>query len=101
MKKYVHLLQAVIIQKQNEDGSFETTEFVNPENDIFPLRFYAVPNKGDIFFLDEIYYEVLLVQFEVAKKNWPRPIYFAEGKLLLRKIGDIKEFRKNLIKLIS
>ncbi|HEX9513031.1 MAG TPA: hypothetical protein VF939_21225 [Puia sp.] len=101
MKKYIHLLKAVVVEKQNEDGSFKIYELTNEETDIFPLRFFAIPRKGDIFFLEEVYYEVILVQFEVAKKSWPRPIYFAEGTIFLKEIGGKMEFREVLKKSIA
>ena len=71
------------------------------EDDGKPLRFFAIPRKDDVFYLDETYYRVLLVQYEVFKKRYPRPIFFAEGTMYVKKIGGKLDFIKLLIDAIN
>lgn len=85
MKKYIHLLKAIVLEKQNEDGSFRVHEITNEETDVFPLRFFAIPRKGDVFYLEETYDEVLLVQFEVAKKTGRGPSFSQREQYSLKK----------------
>ena len=99
MKKYIHILDVLVYVKINDNDSIEFIDLKESDTG-FPLRFYAIPRQGDIFFVDEKYYKVILVQFDAAKKNYSRPLFFAEGKVFVKEIGDYLSLREMMKKLI-
>jgi hypothetical protein len=84
MKRPGYLMNVYVIARVNADGSVNFNEFKDQGK---PLWFFAVPTKDDIFYLYELYYRVLFVQYEVSEKDNPQTNSFAEGTLYVKEIG--------------
>lgn len=99
MGKPLNLLEVHVFDGVKEDG----TVVFNVWTDIKdrPFRFFAIPRKGDVFILDDIYYEVLVVEFFASPKYVDYPTFFCQGKLFVKQIGDKEKYKIVLIDAIN
>jgi len=98
MKRPGYRMSVYVVARINEDGSINFNEFKDRGK---PLWFFAVPRKDDIFYLHELYYQVLFVQYEVSEKNREQTNVFAEGTIYVKELGGKLAFRKTLVEALS